>query len=70
MLARCLLRKFLDYLGSLPLKLCDTWVKIGHGLVDSVDPITVYHSVLSVLLWSKDYQLTQRMYTLGDLVNI
>jgi hypothetical protein len=58
MLARCLFKKFLDYLGSLPSKLCDTWVMVGHSLVDSVDPTTVYLSVLSVLLWSKEYHLT------------
>jgi len=58
LLAGCLFRKFIDYLGSLPLKLCDTCVLIRHGLVDCVDPITVCHSVPSVLLSSKDYQMT------------
>ena len=58
LLAGCLSRKFLDYLGSLPLKLCDTCVIMRHGLVDCLDPITVYHSVPSVLLSSKDYQST------------
>jgi len=58
LLAGCLFRKFIDYLGSLPLKLCDTCVLIRHGLVDCVVPITVYHSVPSVLLSSKDYHMT------------